>query len=181
MWIFFSVSQKKIQRHTITLSEHRCFKEVSLHGNQTWFEEEMLILHLLLFSPPHVHLSYPHTLILNLFFDLWLIKFFNKRNNSILPRQARNIFNFAFEIREILRLSTGGRCTVVWTSCLFSLTPWKVLNVKKQMQLLPVMDCGEWVVYEMLMWETWPLLPAEPQTSWVTLSFPLSFLQFLHL
>lgn len=63
----------------------------------------------------------------------------------------------------------------------FSLTPLKVLNVRKQTQLFPVVDCVEWVVDEMLMWEMWPLLPAESQTSWVTLSFPLSFLQFLHL
>ena len=82
---------------------------------------------------------------------------------------------------RFLRLSFGGRCTVVWTSCLFSRTPWKFLKIKRQMRLFPVVDCGEWVVYEMLMWETWPLLPAEPQTSWVTLNFHLSFLQFRHL
>lgn len=110
-------------------------------------------------------------------------------NQILLIRETIPIWQNKLEIyltlplryERFLRLSTGGRCTVVWTSCLFSLTPWEVLNVKKQMQLLPVVDCGEWVVYEMLMWETWPLLPAEPQTSWVTLSFPLSFLQFLHL
>lgn len=84
--------------------------------------------------------------------------------------------------KRFLRLSVGGRCTLVWMSCHFSLTTWKVLNIKKQMQLFsPVVDCVEWVVYEMLMWDTWPLLPAELQTSWVTLNFPLSFLQILRL
>lgn len=39
--------------------------------------------------------------------------------------------------KRFLRLSVGGRCTLVWMSCRFSLTPWKVLNIKKQMQLFP--------------------------------------------
>lgn len=112
-------------------------KKVGLHRNETWFEEEILTLHLLLFSPPHVCPSYPHTLILHLFFDLMWIKFFWEAI-PICQNKMELYLTLPLTYDGVLSLSIGGRCTVVRTSCVFCLTPWKVLNIKNNCSFSPL-------------------------------------------
>lgn len=104
---------------------------------------------------------------------------FKKRSNSNLPKQDRIIFNFAFDLWWSSEVIYWWEMHCWPNKLCFLSHSMESFKHKKQLQLFLVVDCLEWVVFEMLMWETWSLLPAEPQTSWVTLSFPLSFL--LHL
>lgn len=104
---------------------------------------------------------------------------FKKRSNSNLPKQDRIIFNFAFDLWWSSEVIYWWEMHCCPNKLCFLSHSMESFKHKKQLQLFLVVDRVEWVVFEMLMWETWSLLPAEPQTSWVTLSFPLSFL--LHL
>lgn len=162
------------------MSEHRCFKE-------SWFAQKWdMIWGRNTYTPPPavfpstcVSLLPPHP---NSPSFLW--PYANQillRSNSNLPKQDGIIFNFAFDIWWSSELVYWWEMHCCPNKLCFLSNSMESFKHKKQLQLFPVVDCVEWVVYEMLMWETWPLLPAEPQTSWVTLRFPLSFLRFLHL
>lgn len=162
------------------MSEHRCFKE-------SWFAQKWdMIWGRNTYTPPPavfpstcVSLLPPHP---NSPSFLWpYVNQILLRSNSNLPKQDGIIFNFAFDIWWSSELVYWWEMHCCPNKLCFLSNSMESFKHKKQLQLFSVVDCVEWVVYEMLMWETWPLLPAEPQTSWVTLRFPLCFLQFLHL